>query len=55
MLGGAWSAYYYNGHIYSNDIQRGFDVFDLNDPRTNQARDVRMDELNPQSQPSYNG
>ena len=27
----------------------------LNDRRTNKARGVRMDELNPQSQPSYNG
>ena len=37
VVAGAWSAYYYNGYIYSNEIQRGFDVFDLNDPRTNKA------------------
>ncbi len=52
---GSWSTYYYNGYIYSNEIQEGFDVFDLRDPRTDKARGVRMDELNPQSQPSYNG
>jgi hypothetical protein len=55
VVGGSWSAYYYNGHIYSNDIQKGFDVFDLRDPRTAPAERVRMDEFNPQSQPSYNG
>ena len=26
QLGGSWSAYWYNGYIYSNDIQKGFDV-----------------------------
>jgi hypothetical protein len=54
-IAGAWSTYYYNGYIYSNEIQRGFDVFDLRDPRTNKAKRVRMDLFNPQSQPSYNG
>jgi len=29
VLGGTWSAYWYNGHIYSSDIQQGFDVFEL--------------------------
>ena len=55
MLGGSWSAYYYNGYIYSNDIQKGFDVFDLRDKRTDPARKVDMDVFNPQSQPSFNG
>jgi len=55
VLGGSWSAYYYNGYIYSNDIQKGFDVFDLRDPRVADAKKVRMDVFNPQSQPSYNG
>ena len=54
-IAGAWSTYYYNGYIYSNEIQRGFDVFDLRDPRTAPAKKVRMDIFNPQSQPSYNG
>ncbi len=55
VLGGSWSAYYYNGYIYSNDIQKGFDVFDLRDKRTDPARKVDMDVFNPQSQPSFNG
>ncbi|HEX6246954.1 MAG TPA: hypothetical protein VFZ64_03715 [Nocardioidaceae bacterium] len=55
VLGGSWSAYWYNGYIYSNDIQKGFDVFDLRDARVADAKKVRMDTFNPQSQPSYNG
>lgn len=55
VLGGSWSAYWYNGHIYSNDIQQGFDVFELDDPRVKTAHKVTMDVFNPQSQPSYNG
>jgi hypothetical protein len=49
-LGGSWSAYYYNGHIYSSDITKGLDVLDINDPLTNKARGVKMDELNVQTQ-----
>jgi hypothetical protein len=26
---GSWSAYWYNGHIYSSEIARGLDVLDL--------------------------
>ena len=55
ILGGSWSAYWYNGHIFSNDIQKGFDVFELDDPRMKTADQVTMDVFNPQSQPSYNG
>jgi uncharacterized protein (DUF305 family) len=29
MLGGYWSAYYYNGYIYGTEITRGLDVFKL--------------------------
>ncbi|MGW8888432.1 LVIVD repeat-containing protein [Streptomyces sp. NPDC055749] len=50
---GPWSAYYYNGHIYSNDIAKGFDVLKLDDRRTDPAAKVRMSELNPQTQPDY--
>ena len=28
-LGGDWSAYWYNGHIYGSEIARGLDVFEL--------------------------
>ncbi|WP_394435897.1 LVIVD repeat-containing protein [Streptomyces sp. SGAir0957] len=52
-LGGSWSAYYYNGYIYSNDIQKGFDVLKLSDKRTDPAKRVRVDELNVQTQPDY--
>ncbi|MFE2927584.1 LVIVD repeat-containing protein [Streptomyces goshikiensis] len=52
-LGGSWSAYYYNGHIYSNDIVKGLDVLRLDDWRTESAKRVWMDRLNVQSQPDY--
>ncbi|MBO4165203.1 LVIVD repeat-containing protein [Micromonospora antibiotica] len=51
--GGAWSTYYYNGHIYSSDIQKGLDVLKLNDWRTWTADLVRMPELNVQTQAGY--
>ncbi|MEV7521202.1 hypothetical protein [Streptomyces sp. NPDC091371] len=52
-LGGSWSAYYYNGHIYSNDIAKGLDVLRLDDWRTESAKWVWMERLNVQSQPEY--
>jgi hypothetical protein len=53
ITGGSWSAYYYNGYIYSSDIQKGFDVLDVRDPRTAPAKSVKFDEFNAQTQPSY--
>ena len=29
VLGGDWSAYWYNGHIYASEIARGLDIFEL--------------------------
>ncbi|MCH0539972.1 hypothetical protein I3F58_10425 [Streptomyces sp. MUM 203J] len=52
-VGGSWSAYYYNGHIYSNDIRKGLDVLRIEDRRTDPAERIRMDELNVQTQPDY--
>lgn len=52
-IAGAWSTYWYNGYIYSNEIQRGFDVFNLRDPRVAPAKGVRYDEFNVQTQPVY--
>ncbi|WP_399421782.1 LVIVD repeat-containing protein [Streptomyces sp. WAC05292] len=52
-LGGSWSAYYYNGHVYSNDIAKGLDVLRIDDPRTDSAERVRLDRLNVQTQPDY--
>jgi hypothetical protein len=51
--GGSWSAYWYNGHIYSSDLQKGLDVLALDDPRTNSANRIRLDGFNAQTQPSY--
>ncbi len=55
--GGSWGAYFYNGHVYSSEIYRGLDVFDLT-PTENltqneidAAKLVHFDQLNPQSQP----
>ncbi len=48
--GGTWSAYYYNGYIYSSDIGKGLDVLQIRDRRTDPARSVRFDELNVQTQ-----
>ncbi|WP_433528732.1 LVIVD repeat-containing protein [Micromonospora sp. CA-263727] len=53
VVGGSWSAYYYNGHIYSSDIQKGLDVLELNDWRTWTAKLVHYRELNVQTQPTY--
>jgi hypothetical protein len=53
VLGGSWSAYWYNGAIYSSDIQKGLDVLRVTDPRLGDARSVRIQELNVQTQPSY--
>jgi hypothetical protein len=53
VLGGTWSAYYYNGFIYSSDIRKGLDVLQIDDRRTDSAEQVRLGELNVQSQPTY--
>jgi hypothetical protein len=55
--GGYWSAYWYNGQIYGNEIFLGFDSFGLtpsthlNEVEIAAARSVRMDEFNAQAQP----
>ncbi|MGP4019814.1 LVIVD repeat-containing protein [Saccharopolyspora sp. 5N708] len=53
QLAGSWSAYYYNGYIYSSGIQEGLDVLDIRDERTDPAKKVRYEEFNPQTQPVY--
>lgn len=56
ILGGHWSAYWYNGHIYGSEIARGLDVFELtpNEHLTQNeidaAKAVRVSELNVQNQ-----
>ncbi len=56
ILGGSWSAYWYNGLIYSSEIARGLDVFDLTPTKyltqneINAAKSVQVDRLNVQNQ-----
>jgi len=54
ILGGSWSAYWHNGFIYSHDIQKGLDVLELTDKRTDSAKDVRTWQFNAQTQESIN-
>ncbi|MER7459575.1 hypothetical protein [Micromonospora sp. NPDC126480] len=53
ILGGSWSAYYYNGHIYSSDIQKGFDVIEIDQASIPGAKTHHYTRLNVQTQPSY--
>jgi hypothetical protein len=48
QVSGAWSSYWYNNFIYSNDITRGFDIFLLSDPI--RAGADKLPFLNPQTQ-----
>ena len=61
----AWSSYWYNGYVYSNNyhsansptdatnpgVRRGFDVFGVTLPEL--ADEIRLDRLNPQLQESF--
>jgi hypothetical protein len=55
-VGGSWSAYWYNGYIYSSEIARGLDVFELQSSgllsqnEIDAAKLVHLDELNVQDQ-----
>ncbi|MFC3999216.1 LVIVD repeat-containing protein [Nocardiopsis sediminis] len=55
VRGGTWSAYYYNGYVYSSERTRGFDVLRLDDRRLRGAERITFDEFNPQNQPQYRG
>lgn len=55
ITGGSWSAYYYNGYVFSNDIQKGFDVLDLADGIDGKAKKNTYRELNPQMQTRFHG
>lgn len=56
VLGGSWSAYWYNGHIYSAEIARGLDILELTPSESltqneiDAAKTVRVAELNVQNQ-----
>jgi hypothetical protein len=56
VLGGHWSSYWYNGHIYASEIARGLDIFELTPTKfltqneIDAAKTVRVTELNVQNQ-----
>ena len=56
MLGGYWSAYWYNGQIYGSEIARGIDIFTLTPSEhltqneLDAAMMIRTEELNTQEQ-----
>jgi len=56
VLGGDWSAYWYNGHIYASEIARGLDIFELTPSKfltqneIDAAKSVQVAELNVQNQ-----
>ncbi len=57
--GGSWSAYWYNGYIYSSEIARGLDVLELvpsaylSENEIEAAKSVVMDHFNPQGQQRF--
>lgn len=53
VLGGSWSAYYYNGYVYSSDITKGLDVLKVTGPGMNKAAKVKWDVFNAQTQYAY--
>jgi hypothetical protein len=56
VLGGNWSAYWYNGDIYASEIARGLDVFELTPTKfltqneIDAAKAVHVADLNVQNQ-----
>ena len=56
---GSWSAYWYNGHIYSSEIARGLDIYDLvpsgliTQNELDAAKSVHFDYFNTQDQPKF--
>jgi len=56
VLGGEWSAYWYNGNIYGSEIARGLDVFELTPTQfltqneIDAAKTVHVGALNVQNQ-----
>ena len=56
-IGGSWGAYWWNGLIYSSELDRGFDVLELvpsdqlSKNEIEAAKLVRLEQYNPQSQP----
>jgi hypothetical protein len=59
VTGGSWSAYWYNGYIYSSEIERGLDVLELlpsghlTQNEIDAARSVRLEYFNAQEQQRF--
>jgi hypothetical protein len=59
VVGGSWSAYWYNGVIVSSEIARGLDILELTPSgllsrnEIDAARSVQLSEFNAQGQPKY--
>jgi hypothetical protein len=59
IMGGDWSAYWYNGHIYASEIARGLDIFELTPTQfltqneIDAAKIVQVRELNVQNQEKF--
>ena len=59
VMGGFWSAYWYNGHIYASEIARGLDIFELTPSEfltqneIDAAKAVQVSELNVQNQQRF--
>ncbi len=57
--GGFWSVYWYDGHIYGSEMERGLDVFDLtpsaaiSQNEIDAAKTIHQDFLNVQEQPKF--
>lgn len=57
VIGGEWSAYWYNGYIYGSEIARGLDIFKLTPSKyltqneIDAANQIHFGELNVQNQP----
>jgi hypothetical protein len=57
VMGGSWSAYWYNGYIVSSEIARGLDIMELkpsallSQNEIDAAKLVHFDQLNTQGQP----
>ena len=56
VLGGDWSAYWYNGYIYGSEIARGLDIFELTPTKfltqneIDAAKTIQAAEMNVQNQ-----
>jgi len=56
-IGGSWGAYWWNGLIYSSELDRGFDIYPLTPSDQLSANEiaaaklVHLEQYNPQSQP----